>query len=94
MQEQIRARLEALKKELQTGQVELQKVEMQRTYLHETVLRISGAVQALEELLAEEQPAEHDGAVSHQERHATTVQAGEANAKHIENSSSEKGMKP
>jgi predicted nuclease with TOPRIM domain len=57
MREQIQARLEALKKELETGQAELQKVEMQRTYLHETVLRISGAVQVLEELLAEGQPA-------------------------------------
>ncbi len=53
MREQIQARLEELKKELETGQAELQKVEMQRTYLHETVLRISGAVQVLEELLGE-----------------------------------------
>ena len=89
MREQMQARLEELKKELKTGQAELQKVEAQRTYLHETMLRISGAIQALEELLAEEQSAEHDGAVSHQERHAT-VQAGEANAQQIENSSSEK----
>jgi hypothetical protein len=54
MREQIQARLEALKKELETGQAELQKVELQRTYLHETVLRISGAVQVLEELLRED----------------------------------------
>ena len=52
MHEQIRARLAELKKELEAGQTELQKVETQRTYLHETVLRISGAVQVLEELLA------------------------------------------
>jgi hypothetical protein len=51
IRDQIQARLEALKKELETGQAELQKVEMQRTYLHETELRISGAVQVLEELL-------------------------------------------
>jgi hypothetical protein len=55
IRDQIQARLEALKKELETGQAELQKVEMQRTYLHETVLRISGAIQVLEELLAEGQ---------------------------------------
>jgi hypothetical protein len=42
MREEIQARLEELKKELETGQAELQKVEMQRTYLHETVLRIGG----------------------------------------------------
>jgi len=78
MRQQLQARLESLKQEFETGQAELRKVEAQRTYLHETMLRISGAIQALEELLAEEQPAEHDGAVSHQERDAT-VQAGEAN---------------
>ena len=55
MREQIQARLEELKKELETGQAELQKIEMQRTYLHETVLRISGAVQVLEDLLREGQ---------------------------------------
>jgi predicted nuclease with TOPRIM domain len=57
MREEIQARLEALKKELETGQTELQKVEVRRTYLHETTLRISGAVQVLEELLKEEQLA-------------------------------------
>jgi hypothetical protein len=57
MREQMRARLEELKKELETGQAELQKVEMQRTYLRETVLRISGATQVLEELLTGGPPA-------------------------------------
>jgi hypothetical protein len=42
LREQIQARLEALKKELETGQAELQKVEMQRTYLRETALRTMG----------------------------------------------------
>jgi predicted nuclease with TOPRIM domain len=60
--EQIQARLETLKRELETGQAELQRVEAQRTYLHETILRISGAVQVLEELLREEQPAESNRA--------------------------------
>jgi hypothetical protein len=54
MQEQIQARLGELKKELETGQAELQRVEMRRMYLHETVLRISGAVQVLEDLVREE----------------------------------------
>ena len=58
MRGEIQARLEELKKELEAGQVELQKVEMQSTYLRETVLRISGAVQVLEELLAKEQSVE------------------------------------
>jgi hypothetical protein len=58
MREQIQARLEELKKELESGQAELQKAEMQRTYLRETVLRIGGAVQVLEELLTEGQSSE------------------------------------
>jgi predicted nuclease with TOPRIM domain len=53
MREQIQARLEELRKELEAGQAELQKIEMQRTYLRETVLRIGGAVQVLEELLTD-----------------------------------------
>jgi predicted nuclease with TOPRIM domain len=60
MREHIHARLEELKKELETGQAELQKVETQRTYLHETVLRISGAVQVLEELLARQPQGQHN----------------------------------
>ena len=62
LREQMQARLEELKKELETGQAQLQQVDMQRTYLHETVLRISGAVQVLEELLREGQAARQNGA--------------------------------
>ena len=64
MREHIEARLELLRKELEKGQIELQKVENQRMYLHETVLRISGAIQVLEELLREEHPPEQNGATS------------------------------
>jgi hypothetical protein len=69
MREEIQARLDALKKELETGQAELHRVEMQRTYLHETVLRISGAVQVLEELLEVEQHAGPTGAASSARQH-------------------------
>lgn len=75
MQEHIQARLEDLTKELETGQAELQKVEMQRTYLRETMLRIEGAIHALRELLAEEGPAGQNGATSGEQPPA---QAGEA----------------
>jgi predicted nuclease with TOPRIM domain len=75
VQAQIQARLEALKKELETGQNELQKVEAQRTYLHETMLRISGAVQMLEELLAEGGPAGPDGSLTNERRTAAPDEA-------------------
>ncbi|MFL5576749.1 MAG: hypothetical protein ACJ79S_12350 [Gemmatimonadaceae bacterium] len=60
MQEQLRARLALLKRELEVGQVELEKVEQRRTYLRETMMRIGGAIQLLKELLSE-RPAERDG---------------------------------
>jgi predicted nuclease with TOPRIM domain len=61
MREQIQARLEELKKELETGQAELQKVEMRQTYLRETVLRIDGAIQVLEELLTRQPQGQQNG---------------------------------
>jgi hypothetical protein len=76
MREQIQARLETLKQELQKGQAELQKVEAQRTYLHEAVLRISGAAQVLEELLTEGQPTEQSEAVSGEKQPASAEADG------------------
>lgn len=54
MQEQLRRRLEELKKEFETGQARLRELEAQQAYTRETLLRISGAIQVLEEALAEE----------------------------------------
>jgi hypothetical protein len=78
IRDQIQVRLEELKKELETGQAELQKVEMQRTYLHETVLRISGAVQALEDLLREGQSGGQFRAAPDEE-YPATAKANKAN---------------
>ena len=61
-QEEVRARLEALRREVDRGQAELKEVELRRKYLHETLLRIDGAIQVLQEL-AEGRPAEQDGIV-------------------------------
>ena len=55
MREQIKTRLEELRKEFETGQADIDEAEKQLACLREIVLRISGAVQVLEELLAEEQ---------------------------------------
>jgi predicted nuclease with TOPRIM domain len=52
VREQIEARLEELRQEFARGQTRLQEMEMQQAALRETVLRISGAIQVLEEMLA------------------------------------------
>ncbi len=56
MREQIENRLAILRQELEKGQSELARLERQEAYLRETILRISGAIQVLEELLASGQP--------------------------------------
>ena len=50
MQDQITARLDELKQEYSRGQTRLQELEIQMAALRETMLRISGAIQVLEEL--------------------------------------------
>jgi predicted nuclease with TOPRIM domain len=54
MKEQLQKRLEGLKKEFETGQARLRELETEQTYVRETLLRISGAIQVLEETLAQE----------------------------------------
>jgi prefoldin subunit 5 len=61
MREQAKLRLEELKKEFETGQSQLQELDRQQTRLRETLLRISGAIQILDEMLASEnsRPQDH-----------------------------------
>jgi prefoldin subunit 5 len=47
-------RLEELRKELEKGQQEMARLDRQRQELRDTMLRISGAIQVLEELKAQE----------------------------------------
>lgn len=61
MQQQLEERLEALKKEFTMGQARLQELEMQQAHLRETLLRISGAIQVLEELLVQEAAVPQNG---------------------------------
>jgi predicted nuclease with TOPRIM domain len=58
MRETIEQRLDLLKKEFEKGQTKLRDVQLQQSKLHETLLRISGAIQVLEELLAEDEQVE------------------------------------
>jgi hypothetical protein len=61
MQEQLQERLGFLKKEFAAGQARLQELEQQQSYLRETLLRISGAIQVLEELLVQGQSVQGNG---------------------------------
>jgi predicted nuclease with TOPRIM domain len=51
--EQLRARLAELRRELEVGERRLQQLEAEKAQLRDTLLRISGAIQVIEELLAE-----------------------------------------
>ncbi|HEX8852994.1 MAG TPA: hypothetical protein VF754_05880 [Pyrinomonadaceae bacterium] len=55
MREQLQARLEELRREFETGQARLRELETQEARLRETMLRISGAIQVLEETLSDTQ---------------------------------------
>ena len=50
-------RLQQLKDELQKGQQEMARLDLRRQELRDTLLRISGAIQVIEELLAQQAPA-------------------------------------
>jgi hypothetical protein len=64
MRDQIQARLGELKQEYEKGQIDLYKLEQQQAHVHETMLRISGAIQVLEELLTRSPPVGQDGVQS------------------------------
>ena len=51
MQNQLELRLEELQRELETGQKRLRELETEQVFVRETCLRISGAIQVLQELL-------------------------------------------
>jgi hypothetical protein len=54
MRGQLEQRLQQLKAEFETGQTMLTDLEQKRATLQQTLLRISGAIQVLEEMLAAE----------------------------------------
>jgi hypothetical protein len=47
-------RIQQLKVELEKGQQEMARLDLRRQELRDTMLRISGAIQVIEELLAQE----------------------------------------
>jgi predicted nuclease with TOPRIM domain len=61
MREQLQARLEGLKQEFEAGQARLRELEAQEARLRETMLRISGAIQVLEEELSRTESGPGEG---------------------------------
>lgn len=58
MKEQMEARIKELKSEFEDGKKLLEELDMKRSSLGQTILRISGAIQALEELIPSEKELE------------------------------------
>jgi len=58
MEEQLQKRLEELKKDFEIGQARLKELETEQAYVRETMPRISGAIQVLEEALRNNKSAE------------------------------------
>ena len=61
MQEKLRQRIVSLKDEFNMGQRRLELLEAEANQLRQTLMRISGAIQVLEEALAEEASEETAG---------------------------------
>ncbi len=60
MDEKIQQRIETLRKELETGQQQMQVLEQKMAQLRDTMLRISGAIQVLEEIQSQATPSVTD----------------------------------
>ena len=60
MREKLEERLTALRQEFDAGRRMLADLEARQGELRQTLLRIGGAVQVLEELLAAEEPGDED----------------------------------
>jgi len=67
MSNQIQVRIESLRKELEVGQRRMHDLERELAQLRDIMLRISGAIQVLEELQAEAAAAP-DAAVGAEEK--------------------------
>lgn len=61
MQEKLQQRLQSLKTEYEAGQKMLAELEAKQANLRDTLLRISGAIQVLEETLSEANESDPSG---------------------------------
>jgi hypothetical protein len=69
MRDTATERLSALRKEYETGQTMLAELDAKQLDLRQTLLRIAGAIQVLEELLDDTGPAADDRAPSDSDDH-------------------------
>jgi len=76
MQEQIQQRVTQLKAEFEEGQKMLADLETKQTNLRSTLLRISGAIQVLEELLAQPGSGQEGAAVAPERSAASNESSG------------------
>lgn len=61
MQEKLQQRLNSLKSEYEAGQKMMVELDTKQATLRDTLLRISGAIQVLEEALSDNEPITHSG---------------------------------
>ncbi|HEY9859779.1 MAG TPA: hypothetical protein V6D16_09750 [Candidatus Obscuribacterales bacterium] len=73
MREQLEARLKLLRFEFENGQKMLAELETKQATVRDTMLRISGAVQILEELLAESPEVDEKCAAIHPPNNGATT---------------------
>jgi hypothetical protein len=86
MQEQLKQRLQELRAEFEKGEQTLQELETQAATVRQTLLRISGAIQVLEEVLDGTDEPRQDG----------TEPTGQANggvAERVEQAAGEAGLR-
>ena len=76
--EQVLSRLAQLKKEFEAGQGRLRELETEQSYIRETMLRISGAIQVLDELLGEAKPGGETSAEVPQKVDDAQVSSGQS----------------
>ena len=79
MKEQLEKRLQELKTEFEAGQKMLADLEEKQANLKNTLLRISGAIQVLEELLSQTQETKENNAhISEQVQGITSLSSANA----------------
>ncbi len=75
MKEQLEQRLNDLKAEFESGQKTLAGLEAKEAELKSTILRISGAIQVLEEELGKESKISNNGSENVAQRNKSVAQA-------------------